>query len=134
MSVSDRFFILRMQGQSATGLYAAAGRLPALLSFVIGVFLEAWHYAVLRIDAGEHGRMFSRIYRLLLPVLLFGGALLSLLAIPLVRLLLDSDYIAAARFVPLLLFGAVCGGLSNYLDSIPALYRRTHHARGLDLP
>lgn len=126
MAVSDRFFVLRFCGERITGLYAAAGRLPSLLSFIVGVFLEAWHYAWLRCKKEERETLFSRIYGLFLPLLLAGGALISLIARPLVEILLAPDYRGAMEFVPLLVLGAVCGGLSNYLDSVYALFYKTH--------
>lgn len=124
-AVSDRYFVLRFCGERVTGLYAAAGRLPTLLSFVIGVFLEAWHYAWL--GATEKGRqgLFARVYDMMLPTLFCGGALLALLSRSMVRVLLAPSYAQAAEFVPLLVLGALCGGLSNYLDSIYSLYMKT---------
>ena len=121
MAASDRYFILRFSGESATGLYAAAGRLPALLSFLTGVFLEAWHYAVLRVEKERQGELYGRIYALYLPALIGFGAALSILAKPLVSLFLAPQYASASIYVPLLLFGALCGGLSHFFDSIYTL-------------
>ncbi len=118
MAVSDRYFILRLCGEHDTGLYAAAGRLPALLSFIFGVFLEAWQYAALRTEKEELGGVFGRIYALIVPFLLFSGVGLTLLARPLVRLFLAPEYASAAAFVPFLVFGVLCGGCANFLDSI----------------
>ena len=41
-----------------------------------------------------------------------------LLVKPLVSLFLAAEYGASARFVPLLVFGILCGGCANFLDSI----------------
>ncbi len=121
LSISDRYFILHFHGEAVTGLYAAAGRLPSLLSFAVGVFLEAWHYAALRQREGEEGSLFGRIYKLLLPSLFLLAGGLILVSGPLVRLLLSSEYESAAALLPLLLFAALCGGLASFLDSIYTL-------------
>ncbi len=125
MSVSDRYLVLLYCGEAATGIYAAAGRLPGLLTLAIGVFMEAWHYAALRTEKGSEGALFGRIYALLLPVLLAMGVGVILLARPLVAMFLARDFAAAATLVPLLVFGALCGGLSNFLSSIYTLRMRS---------
>lgn len=121
ISASDRYVLLAFHGEAATGIYAAAGRLPALVSLSVSVFLEAWHYAALRCEKKAQGGLFGRIYALLVPTLILGGVLLSIGAGWGVRFLLAPEYGEAALLVPLLVFGAVCGGLSNFVDSIYSL-------------
>ena len=125
MSVSDRYLVLLYCGEAATGIYAAAGRLPGLVTLAIGVFMEAWHYAALRAEKGSEGELFGRIYALLLPILLAMGVGVILLARPIVTLFLARDFASAATLVPLLAFGALCGGLSNFLCSIYTLRMRS---------
>lgn len=125
MSVSDRYLVLLYDGEAATGVYAAAGRLPALLTLAIGIFLESWHYAAVRAKKEEQGALFGRIYALLLPVLVAMSVFVMLFAIPLVRLFLASSYRDAAIFTPLLVFASLCGGLANFLGSIYALRLRS---------
>lgn len=125
MSVSDRYLVLLYCGEAATGIYAAAGRLPGLVTLAIGIFMEAWHYAALRAEKGSEGALFGRIYALLLPVLLAMGVGVILLARPIVALFLARDFADAATLVPLLAFGALCGGLSNFLSSIYTLRMRS---------
>lgn len=124
-SVSDRYLVLLYCGEAATGIYAAAGRLPGLVTLAIGVFMEAWHYAALRCEKGREGALFGRIYALLLPVLLAMGVGVILLARPIVTLFLARDFADAATLVPLLAFGALCGGLSSFLSSIYTLRMRS---------
>ncbi len=125
MSVSDRYLVLLYCGEAATGIYAAAGRLPGLVTLAIGVFMEAWHYAALRAEKGSEGALFGRIYALLLPLLLAMGVGVILLARPIVTLFLARGFASAATLVPLLAFGALCGGLSNFLCSIYTLRMRS---------
>lgn len=128
MSVSDRYLILIYHGEAATGVYAAAGRLPGAVTLAIGIFLEAWHYAALRTGEGERGVLFGRIYALLIPALVLMGAALMLFTPLLVSLFLAADYAFAVSLVPLLTFGALCGGLANFLGSIYTLQLRSSAA------
>lgn len=127
-SVSDRYLVLLYCGEAATGIYAAAGRLPGLVTLAIGIFMEAWHYAALRADKQREGELFGRIFALLLPVLVAMGVAVMLLARPVVSLFLARDFVEAATLVPLLVFGAVCAGLANFLCSIYTLRMRSFAA------
>ncbi len=125
MSISDRYLILLFSGEAATGLYAAAARLPGLLTLAMSVFLESWQYAAVRTAKEERGALFGHIYGMLLPALFAIGALLTLCSHPLVTLLLAPGYGEAVRLVPLLCFGALCGALANFLGSIYTLRLRS---------
>ena len=125
IAVSDRYLILLWAGESATGLYAAAGRFPGLLTLAVSVFLEGWHYAALRAKKEEQGALFGRIYALFLPLLVLLCVGLILFSLPLVRLFTSSVYERAAAFVPLLMFGTLCAGLANFLGSVYHLHLRS---------
>lgn len=125
MSAADRYILLYFHGARATGLYAAAGRFPALITFAAGVFLEAWHYAALQHDGESPAARFGRVYALIVPAFLAIGAAVMLFSPLLVRVFLSSSYGGAARIVGFLLFGAVCAGMANFLDSIYTLQMHT---------
>ncbi len=125
IAVSDRYLILLWAGESATGLYAAAGRLPGLLTLAVSVFLEGWHYAALRVEKEEQGALFGRIYGLILPLLVALCVFLILFSGPLVGLFMSAGYSEAAAFVPLLMLGTLCAGLSNFLGSVYHLHLRS---------
>jgi len=117
-SVSDRYIILHHHGEEVMGLYAAAGRIPSLLTFGVAAFLEVWHYTAVQAGEGERTRLFDRVYGLLLPLLTAAAAGLILFSRPLVGLLFADGYAGAARFVPVLAVGSLFSALSAYLGSI----------------
>lgn len=118
LAVSDRYILLYTHGQAVTGIYAAAGKLPALLTFATGLFLEAWHFAVIHESETGRQHLFERIYGALLPALVvFVGALI-LLSDLLVRYLFAADFREAARFVPFLAIAAMFSALSSFLGSV----------------
>ncbi len=128
MSLSDRYLILVYGGEAQAGLYAAAARLPSLVTLAMSVFLESWHYTAIRAEKGEEGRLFGRIYGMLLPAMLLLGAMLTLAAPLLTSLLLAADYAAAVHLVPLLTLGALCGAFANFLGSVYTLTLRSGSA------
>ncbi len=117
-SVSDRYIILHYHGENVMGLYAAAGRIPSVLTFGVAAFLEVWHYTAVRAGEGERSRLFDKVYALLLPALTAVSAFLILFSRPLTGLLFADDYADAALFVPVLTVGSLFSALSAYLGSI----------------
>ena len=121
MGAIEKYFLLYYHGEGSMGLYTVAGRFPALIGFATGVFLEVWHYVSLQSRGGEEAADFGRVYALLLPLAITAGVVLDLLSPPLITHLLAAGYHEAARAVGLLCVGALCGGLSSFLDSVYSL-------------
>ena len=121
MGATEKYFLLYYHGEKSMGLYAVAGRFPALIGFAAGVFLEVWHYVALQSGKGEEEADFGRIYAMLLPLAITAGVALDLISPFLIARMLATGYHEAALAVGLLCAGAVCGGLSSFLDSIYTL-------------
>lgn len=117
-AVSDRYILLFYHGEAVTGLYAAAGRITAVLTFALGIFLEAWHYAALRAEETARGALFSHVWGMLAPVLLFAALALMLTARFTVRLLFAAAFAAAARVVPYLAAAAFFSCLCAFFGSV----------------
>ena len=126
IALSDRYVLLAHHGEAATGIYAAAGRLPSLLTFALGIFMEAWQYAALCEKSETRAERFGKMYAMLLPALTTLCAILILLARPLVSLLFDADYAAAARDVPLLLLAGFFSALSLFFGSAYTVQMRSN--------
>ena len=122
---SNRYFLLYYHGNAATGVYAAAGRIPALFTLLLGMFLEAWHYSAVRVEREVRARIFSRAFRLLLPLAATLCGFFMLVAMPLVGLLLHADYSGASTPLLFLLAGAFCSALSGFLGSAYSVTMQT---------
>lgn len=118
LAVADHYLLLHFHGEAVTGLYAAAGKLPALLTFASSVFLEAWHFAAIRERECDRAGTFERIYGSLLPVLVSFVVLLIVMARPLVGRMLAADFAKAADYVPFLAVAALFSALSSFLGSV----------------
>lgn len=121
IALSDRYLILRFCGEEVLGIYAAAGKLPALLTFAVGIFLEVWRYASLRVGERERNAFFGKIYSLFLPAAL---ALTGMLIVGnrfAVSFLFAPAFALAADLVPLLSLAAFFSALSSFLGSVYAL-------------
>ena len=128
MGAVEKYVLLYYHGEASMGIYAVAGRFPALIGFATGIFLEVWHYAALQSSKESEGELFGRVYALLLPFAIGVGVGVSALSPWLISVALASGYADAARVVGLLSLGAVCAGLSCFLDSIYTLRFRTGYS------
>ncbi|MBE6554702.1 MAG: hypothetical protein E7663_00515 [Ruminococcaceae bacterium] len=123
-AASDRYIILFFHGEALTGLYAAAGRIPALLGFAVSVFMEAWHYAFFR-EEGSKEALFEQIYVMLLPFLVGVAVTVILFSGSIVRLIFAGGYADAARYVPFLTVAVLFSALSSFLGSVYAVRLRS---------
>ena len=63
-SASDRFIVTAFSGAAENGLYAAAYKLPTLITLAGGVFMEAWQFSsVSDATPDERGKFFATVYR-----------------------------------------------------------------------
>lgn len=118
LAVSDHYILLGFHGEAVTGIYAAAGKLPSLLTFATSVFLEAWHFAAIREREERRDMLFEKIYGALLPVLCLFVLLLIFCARPLAERLFSAEYGEAALYVPFLAIAALFSALSSFLGSV----------------
>ncbi len=125
-SVSDRYIVTYFCGESENGLYAAAYKLPTLLSLVSGVFVEAWHFSTVR-DAGddEKGDFFGTFYLHFMSVMFMGGSCLVAGVKLFTKLLLADSYYSSWKFVPVLVIATVFSTLVSFLGSVYFLKKKS---------
>ena len=121
-SASDRFVILAMLGDNAittNGLYAAAYKLPTLITIAGGIFIKAWHISsVSENDTEERSRFFGTVYRNYLCLMFAGGACLIALSKVFTKLLLNSSYYDSWKYVPILAIAMIFSAFSEFLGSV----------------
>ncbi|MBO5327069.1 MAG: polysaccharide biosynthesis C-terminal domain-containing protein [Clostridia bacterium] len=118
LSACDHYILLAYRGEAAIGLYAAAGKLPALLTFAASIFLEAWHFAAIRESEERKGVLFEKIYAVFLPAMILLTLTLILCSPLFVQRLFAFDFSEAALYVPLLSVASLFSALSSFLGSV----------------
>jgi O-antigen/teichoic acid export membrane protein len=102
----DRFFLVRIAGQTETGLYSIGVRIASVAVFMLMAFRTAWPAFAYSIEDDREAR---RTYPFVLTYLILASSWLSLalgvLAPWIVRVLATPAFYDGAQVVPLLAFG-----------------------------
>ncbi len=132
-NVSDRFMVTYFCGEAQNGLYAAAYKIPNILTIAGGIFIDAWQFSAVvanrRADHRETDEetvqrrraltaFFSRIFKGYGAFLCLGAGGLILLTRPIVSILLDLSYAEAWQYIPVLLLATVLSAFSNFVGTV----------------
>ena len=126
-NASDQMFVAAMleNGEAWTAIYGNSYKLPTILTIVATVFTEAWQISAFT-DGTDAQResFFSRVFDAYQSVMFLAGAGLILIAKPFM-LLYREDYFIGWKFIPLLVIATVFSCLSNFLNSIYMVEKRS---------
>ncbi len=121
VSGADRFFIARMIGDDANGVYTVSAKIPDILQTLLNVFNQAWGLTILREingDKQESAKFFSKIYMLLNAVVLIGATFVVIMVIPFATFLFKGEFFVAWRYSGLLLVATAMNGISSTLGGV----------------
>ena len=125
-SVSDRYIVSAYSGVAENGLYAAAYKLPTLLTLICAVFIEAWQFSLVK-DATDEERsgFFSVVFKNYMGVIFMGASAIIAGAKVLTRLLLADSYYESWRFVPILVIATTFSALVSFLGTVYFLEKKS---------
>ena len=112
----NRFFITAMIGIGASGLFAAASKLPGLINTAYSVFQQAWQLSAFQ-EAKREGleHFFSQVFQALQVIMLLLCSLLAFVAPQISSVFLQGKFYDSWPLVTILL-------LSNLLNVFNAFY------------
>ena len=128
-NVSDRFLVQTFIGDNANGLYAAAYKIPTIITAIYSMFNQAWNLsAITEYDSSKKGRFYTNVFNSNQSVvyIVAGGILLCIM--PLVKILLDNKYFIAYRYIPFLVLAAVFTCFTSFLGSIYAATKKSKNS------
>lgn len=126
ISMSDRFFIQNMRSSHELGLYAVSARIPTIMILISGIFIEAWQISTINDNAKKEQEEFftkvGNVYQALICVFVSGIIVFSKVF---VIIFADGSYYEAWKFIPILVIGSGFACLSNFMNSIYTLEKRS---------
>ena len=118
-SASDRFLLIAMKGGEINGLYAAAYKVPTLLTLLCTVFIEAWQFsAVSEKDGAERSSFFTRVFGGFQGIIFMAASGLVLFAELITKILLADDYFSSWTYLPPLALAMAFSALVTFLGSV----------------
>lgn len=129
MSTSiNRFFITGMLGIAASGLFAAASKIPNLLNLVYSIFQQAWQLSAFQeFKSKDIASFFGTVFRLLSALLVVGSSLLILISPGLASLLLQKGFRAGWTLIPLMLLAFYFNILNSFYGTIYTASMKTQY-------
>ena len=126
----DRYLVSWFCGEAVNGVYSAAYKIPTIVNLVSGIFMQAWQFSavVQSADGEECSRFYSQVFRGFLSVIFIGSGGLILLSPWLCRLLLNSAYHEAWRYMPTLLCAAALESVVSFLASVYMVRKKSMHS------
>lgn len=129
MSTSiNRFFITGMTGIAASGLFAAANKIPNLLNLVYNIFQQAWQLSAFQeFKSKGVASFFNMIFHILNAMLTIGTSLLILLSPWLSSLMLKKDFYDGWILIPLMLLAFYFNILNSFYGTIYTASMKTRY-------
>lgn len=129
VNASGRLLLSFFLGSGATGLLAAAYKIPNILTTFTSLFGRAWKLTAAEDFGSEASRRFSAdLFLHLTSILAVGMSGLLLINRPLAALLFRGEFVHAYRYVPFLLMSAL---MHAYTDFYGAVYTASYRTRFL---
>ena len=102
-SVSDRYIVAAFRSDAENGLYAAAYKIPTLLTYVVTIFNDAWKLSTVSEGDSieEKTKFYTKTFKYYIAVMFMGGALLAVTPRLTSTLLFADEYSAAWVFIPM---------------------------------
>lgn len=119
LNASDKLILNYFVGTNANGIYAAAGKIPGLITSVFSVFQMAWQESTSR-EQNDKGlaEFYSNVFRSLYVILSYAVILILLLSKILFPLLINIKFRESFFHVPILLIGLFFLCLAQFYGGI----------------
>ncbi|MBQ8408348.1 MAG: polysaccharide biosynthesis C-terminal domain-containing protein [Clostridia bacterium] len=126
-SVSDRYMVAYMRSEFENGLYTAAYKIPALLTYVVTIFNDAWRLSAVSEseDREKCAEFYSQIYKYYIAAMFVGGGILSVGAQIFAKILFADSYFVAWIFIPALSAATIFTALDTFLGSVYFTVKKT---------
>ena len=125
-NVSDRYMVTYMVSLEAEGLYAAAYKIPTILTLLSNVFMEAWQLSSLTHGKKKGGReFFHNVFGSLQSLVFIGGSALILCCKLITSILVSPAFYPSWEYIPLLIMATTCSCFTAFLGSVYMLEKQS---------
>lgn len=121
-----RYFIVGILGVEHNGIFAAASKIPTILSTIFAIFMRAWDLSVIKEYKKEGSdEFYSLMYKSINVFLICSASFLIILNKPLAKVLFAKDFYEAWRYSSILVIAGVFSSMSGFVGSFFAATKKT---------
>lgn len=117
-NVSDRYMVAWLINEAANGLYAAAYKIPSIVTLVSSIFMDAWQISAVSEDKRGRERFFSKVFASYQAIVFLAMSGLILCAKLIIYFMVAPEYYESWRYVPFLVMATGFSCLVTFLGSI----------------
>lgn len=118
-NASDRYIVTLFCGVSISGIYAAASKIPSILTTLQNVFMQAWSISAIKdYDKKDSDGFIGNMYSIMTFLLFTACSILILFNIFVSRILFQNEFFNAWKYVPFLLISVAVDGLALFICNI----------------
>ena len=122
---SDRFVLSLYSTESDIGIYSVSAKMPAVITAALSVFTQAWIIsAVKEYESNKDTSFYENVYKFYESFLACSVVVCTLLIKPFMSIYVGKDFISSWMYVPVLLFGVMYLGISNFYGGIYSASKR----------
>ena len=126
INVSDRYAVTWMISRADAGIYAAAYKVPTIVSLVSSVFTEAWQMsAVMEKDSANRDQFFTKVFSALSSLLFLTSSGLIVCSKLITRILVGPSFYDSWRYIPILVVATSFSCFANFLNSVYMVERKS---------
>lgn len=115
----NRFFITGMLGIGASGLFAAASKIPNVMNMISSTFWKAWSLSAFQeFKKTDTARFYSNVFAVFRTCCFFAASMLILLAPWLASLLLQKEFYDAWPIIPVLILAFLFNVFAGFYGTV----------------
>ena len=118
-STSNRFIVKAICGDDANGLFAAAYKIPTVITLLTTIFIDAWQFsAVNDADDEDRGSFFSTVFESYMGIIFMAASGLITFSKICTILLFADGYYGAWQYMPTLVLATTFSALATFMGSV----------------
>ena len=125
ISMSDRYMLIYFIDTSANGLYAAAHKIPTILTIVATIFTDAWQISAVTEDRDKLESFYSNVMAAFSSVAFILSSGIVFTAKLGITLLAADSYYEAWMYIPVLALSTTFALLAQYLATVYMVAKKT---------
>lgn len=119
LNLSDKFVLKVFCGNEANGFFAAAGKIPGLVTTVYSVFHMSWQESISReIDSEDVDEYVKKVFERVFVIISFSALCLLLLGKEMFHFLVDEKFASSYTLMPILIVGLWFLCIAQYLGGL----------------